>query len=88
MVTRKNAVARSKPRSQRTVPMPPPELQLLSVKQAGAILGVGHDLIYRLIMGPSPELYSFLLGGRRLVPRRAIERFIEAKMAQAGGSPA
>jgi len=68
--------------------MPPAELQLLSVKQVEAILGIGHDLVYRLIMGPSPELYSFLLGRRRLIPRNAIDLMIAAKMADLKGPQA
>lgn len=81
-------MAAKKPRKPRTVPMPPPELQLLSVKQAGAILGIGHDLVYKLIMPPVPELYSFKLGGRRLIPRHAIDLLIAQKLDALKGQSA
>jgi excisionase family DNA binding protein len=54
---------------------------LLPVSEAGAVLGVGRTMAWRLVQ--SGELASVRIGKRRLVPRVALEQFIESLRAGA-----
>jgi excisionase family DNA binding protein len=47
-----------------------------SVKKAGLMLGVGKASIYHLIS--TGALWTITIGNRRLVPRSALEGFIES----------
>lgn len=47
----------------------------LAVPQAADVLGISRDLAYELIA--RGELPSLRLGRRVVVPRRALERFID-----------
>ncbi len=59
------------------------EKLLLDVSEASALLSLGRVVTYRLIM--SGELESLKVGRRRLVPRIAIERFVERQLAEQAG---
>jgi excisionase family DNA binding protein len=52
---------------------------LLSVPEAAALLGISVRFTWTLIS--SGELRSVRIGGRRLVPRRELECFVDAKLA-------
>lgn len=59
---------------------------LLSVEEACALLGVGRDRLYRLVLDIDPKtkrpaIHSVKVGHRRLVPRPALEKFIDELMA-------
>ena len=47
---------------------------LLSVEEAARLLGIGRTVAYRLLS--QGELRSVKVGGRRLIPRVAVEIFI------------
>ncbi|MBA3825480.1 MAG: helix-turn-helix domain-containing protein [Ktedonobacterales bacterium] len=58
------------------------EKMLLSIEEAAAVLGIGRDLVYKLISELDPStgqarLYSVKVGRRRMVSRRALEKFVE-----------
>ena len=59
------------------------EKYLLSVNDAARVLSIGRDLLYQLLLGPSPQLVSIKIRGRRLIPRKAIDQFIDRQMAAA-----
>jgi predicted DNA-binding transcriptional regulator AlpA len=74
--------------SKRRVAIPAQDKLLLSVDEAAALLGVGRDRIYKLIMDicrdtKRPALYSVKVGARRLIPRQALDRYIDSLMAAA-----
>ena len=48
---------------------------LLDVERAGVLLGLGRTNVYKLIN--SGELRSITIGKRRLIPREALDEFIE-----------
>ena len=48
---------------------------LLDVNRAGVLLGLGRTNVYKLIN--SGELRSITIGKRRLIPREALDEFIE-----------
>jgi excisionase family DNA binding protein len=55
---------------------------LLSIDEVSAVLGIGRDLVYKLVLEPEPmskkpRLYSVRIGRRRLVPKRGLEIFID-----------
>jgi hypothetical protein len=85
MATRMSQRATKKARKKRMLPMPPPGQQLLSAEETAAVLGVGRDLVYKLIAVPSPQLYSFKLGARRVIPRTAVDLMIATKLADLKG---
>ena len=58
------------------------EKMLLNIEEAAAVLGIGRDLLYKLISELNPStgqarLYSVKVGRRRMVSRRALEQFVE-----------
>ena len=58
------------------------EKLLLSVDEAAQVLSVSRDLVYRLVKDRDPatgkpRLDSVKIGSRRLISRRALERFVE-----------
>jgi excisionase family DNA binding protein len=57
--------------------------QLLTVNQAAARLAVGRVTVYELIR--DGQLASLKIGKARRIPERAVEAFIEARLA-AGAS--
>jgi excisionase family DNA binding protein len=48
---------------------------LLPVSEAGAVLGVGRTMAWRLVQ--SGELASVRIGKRRLVPRAELEAYVQ-----------
>ncbi len=50
------------------------EVRLLSVKEAGSRLGIGHWAVYQLIH--QHALKTVKIGKRRLISSRAIDEFI------------
>ena len=52
---------------------------LLDVERAGVLLGLGRTQVYNLMNGG--ELRFIKVGKRRLIPRVALDEFIEKKMA-------
>ncbi len=62
------------------------EKMLLNIEEVGAVLGIGRDLVYKLISELDPatgqaRLYSVKVGRRRMVSRRALEQFVEGAAA-------
>ena len=51
-----------------------PEALTVSVEHAAAQLGIGRSLAYELVR--RGELPSIALGGRRVVPKAAVERLL------------
>ena len=56
------------------------EKLMLSIDEVAAVLGIGRDLVYRLVLDidhdtGKPRLHSMRVGRRRLVSRRALDRF-------------
>jgi predicted DNA-binding transcriptional regulator AlpA len=54
---------------------------LLNMDEVAAVLGIGRDLLYRLLLEieprtSKPRLHSVRIGRRRMVSRRALEIFI------------
>lgn len=54
---------------------------LLDINEVAAIMGIGRDLVYRLVLDIDcdtlkPRLHSVKIGRRRLVARTSLERFI------------
>ena len=54
------------------------EVVLLSVEAAGRIMSLGRSTLYSLIL--SGQLGSLRVGRRRLIPRQAIDDFIEKQL--------
>lgn len=55
---------------------------LLSIDEVASVLGIGRDLVYRLVLDINPAtgkvlLYSVKVGRRRMVSWRALDKFIE-----------
>jgi excisionase family DNA binding protein len=50
-----------------------------SVAEAARVLGISRSYCYELVQGG--QLPSLRLGRRRLIPRAALERFVEAPAA-------
>lgn len=48
---------------------------LLSVDEAARLLGIGRTVVYRLLS--QGNLRSVKVGGRRLVPRSAVDAFVD-----------
>lgn len=62
------------------------EKLLLNINEVAAVLGISRDLVYRLILDidpvmRKPQLYSVKVGRRRMVSRRALDKFIEERAA-------
>jgi excisionase family DNA binding protein len=55
--------------------------EMLSVEEAAGALNLGRTKVYGLVR--RGELFSIKEGGRRLVPRSAIQAFIFARMERA-----
>lgn len=58
------------------------EKMLLSIDEVAGVLGIGRDLVYRLVLEidprlGKPRLYSVRIGRRRLVSRHALEVFVK-----------
>jgi excisionase family DNA binding protein len=58
------------------------ERMLLNIDEVAAVLGIGRDLVYKLISELDPStgrarLYSVKVGRRRMVSRRALEQFVQ-----------
>ena len=64
-----------------SAPDPLAQRMALSVEEAGALLGISRDLAYDLVA--SRQLPSVRLGGRLVVPRRALEEALE-RLLEAG----
>jgi excisionase family DNA binding protein len=61
------------------------EKLLLNIEEVAAVLGIGRDLVYRLVLDidsstGKPRLHSMRVGRRRLVSRRALERFTASEV--------
>lgn len=52
------------------------DVMLFSVDQAATILGIGRTNVYALIR--DCKLRSVKVGGRRLIPRTAIQDFVDS----------
>jgi predicted DNA-binding transcriptional regulator AlpA len=57
------------------------EKLLLNIDEVAAVLGIGRDLVYRLLLDidpnmGKPRLHSVRIGRRRMVSRHALEVFI------------
>ena len=57
-----------------TTTIPTEEIMLFSVDQAAAVLGIGRTNVYALMR--DGKLRSVKVGGRRLIPRTALETFV------------
>lgn len=53
---------------------------LLTVEQAGRMLGLGRSKTYELVL--KRELASLRVGRRRLVPRRSLEEFVVRRLEE------
>jgi excisionase family DNA binding protein len=51
-------------------------------EEVAALLGVSRMTVFRLIGGRTPQLRSFRAGRLRLIPRKAIEEFVNRKLAE------
>ncbi len=61
---------------------------LLSIDEAAGVLGLCRDSVYHLLLDLDPatgkaRLHSVKVGRRRMVPRLALDRFIEHEMGKA-----
>jgi excisionase family DNA binding protein len=56
----------------------PAERLMLTVEQSAELLGLGRTTTYELVMSGTIE--SVHVGRRRLIPRSALDRFIERLM--------
>jgi excisionase family DNA binding protein len=54
--------------------IPTEEIMLFGVDQAAAVLGIGRTNVYALMR--DGKLRSVKVGGRRLIPRSALESFV------------
>ena len=54
----------------------------VSVDEAAALIGLGRDVTYRLLM--SGEVPSYKEGARRLVPLAGLREYVERRTAEAG----
>jgi len=59
------------------------EALLLSIKEAGELLGIGRTKTYELVSGGA--IPSVRIGARVLVPRAELVRWVEAQTAAARG---
>ena len=59
------------------------ESLLLSVEEAAALLHIGRTRMYELIA--AGDVTSVKLGGKRLVPRDELEKFVRQLAAEQGG---
>jgi excisionase family DNA binding protein len=57
------------------------ERELLSVREAGEVLGIGRSKTYELINEGALEVVR--IGRRALVPRQAVAEFVEGLRAEA-----
>jgi transposase len=60
-------------------------LHLYSVSEAAALLGIGRDKMYKLILQPErdtkkPAVYSVKMGRYRKIPAKALAQFIDRLM--------
>ena len=53
----------------------------VSVSDAAAMIGLGRDVTYRLILGG--EIPSFKVGARRLIPVTGLREYVEERTAEA-----
>ncbi len=53
----------------------------VGVNEAAQILGVGRDLVYRLVM--AGDLPSFSIGARRLISTAALREYVDRQSAEA-----
>ncbi len=60
---------------------PGSEKLAVSVDEAAAIIGLGRDRTYRLVM--AGEVPSFKVGARRLVPVSGLRDFVAKRTAEA-----
>lgn len=59
---------------------------MLDVEEAAALLGVGRDRMFRLLLDidkttKRPAIHSVKVGHRRKIPRPALDKYIEMVMA-------
>lgn len=52
---------------------------LLTVEQCAELLGLGRTTTYQLVLGG--RIGSVKVGRRRLVPRKAVEAFVDSLLA-------
>jgi excisionase family DNA binding protein len=64
----------------------PSDPLVCSVKEAADLLGIGRTLLYKLLA--TGEIDSFKIGGKRKVPRDAIDGYIERLRSQPAAVPA
>jgi excisionase family DNA binding protein len=60
--------------------------QCYSIDEAAAVLGVSTTTLFRTILSKKTtgnKLYSFKMGRRRLIPRKAIEDYLIRQMGEA-----
>lgn len=55
--------------------------ELLRVRQAGELLGLGHSKVYELLR--AGELRSVRIGRARRIPRAEVAAFVARRMAEA-----
>lgn len=56
------------------------EKKLLTIREAGALLGLGRSLIYDLIA--TGEINSLKIGRARRIPTAALDEFIARRLAR------
>jgi excisionase family DNA binding protein len=56
----------------------------VGVAEAAAMIGLGRDLTYGLVM--SGDILSFKVGARRLISVAALREFVERQTAEARGA--
>ncbi len=57
-----------------------PEKLAISVNEAAALIGLGRDVTYRLVM--AGDIPSFKVFARRLVPVAGLREYIERRTAE------
>jgi excisionase family DNA binding protein len=63
-------------------------LHLYNVNEAAALLGIGRDKMYKLILQPErdtkkPAIHSVKMGRHRKIPAKALEKYIDRLMEAA-----
>lgn len=55
------------------------EVLLLTIKQAAAILQIGRNRLYEMV--ETKEILSFRIGNKIMIPRLALEQWIEERLS-------
>ncbi len=69
------------PKKRETAPLTLNKL-LLTIEEASQLLNIGRKKIHTLVTGPHPVIGSIVNGNKRLIPRAALEQFIEDIVTQ------